>query len=306
MKKTKKEIVGYEYNNSVPNFTSVQLQMESYGEGQYEKNAQPSIERNYLSYSVHYVESGAGYIQYDDGEVKKVQRGDLFFLIASHTIKYYPDDNHPWKYSWFVFTGTNIPALLSKLNVSAENPVIHVKNRAKVARLFAENLQDCANFPKFAEIICKAKLYGVFSLLLQESSLLPEVHRTIEPSHVLKAQEFIEKNYQRTDLSLSVVAEHCNLNKAYLSRLFMKTVGLPMSNYITSLRIHKAKLLFDEGETSVKKVAYMVGFDCPYYFSRVFKSLNQPPPCTPSMYIEQVQSKKNAENAKNGEKKSMD
>ncbi|MBR6703133.1 MAG: helix-turn-helix domain-containing protein [Clostridia bacterium] len=290
MKKKETEI--FENNFSVPNFTSVQLQMESYGEGMYEKNREPSVEKNYLSYSVHYVESGIGYIQYDDGEVKKLQRGDLFFLIASHTIRYYPDKKNPWKYSWFVFTGTNIPALLSKLSVSAENPVIHVKNRAKIGKLFTDNLQECAKFPKFAEIICKAKLYGVFSALLQESSLSSEIKTAVEPSHILKAQEFIECNYQRVDLSLSLVAEHCNLNKAYLSRLFMKTVGVPMSNYIMSLRIHKAKLLFDEGETSVKKVAYMVGFDCPYYFSRVFKSLNQPPPCTPSMYIEQVREKK--------------
>ncbi|MBQ8684808.1 MAG: helix-turn-helix domain-containing protein [Clostridia bacterium] len=297
MEKEKKKIQEFENNFSVPSFTSVQLQVDSYGEEQCGKNRAPSVDPHYLNYSVHFVHSGAGYIQYEGGEPQRVKKGELFFLIASHDIRYYPDFKSPWRYSWFTFTGTNVPTLLAKLNVRAENPVVRVKNRARIARLFTDNLRECEAFPEFAEILCKAKLYGVFSALLQEGSVAPEVKSVVEPSHVLKAQDFIERNYQRVDLSLSVVAEHCNLNKAYLSRLFVKTVGVPMSNYITSLRIHKAKLLFDGGETSVKRVAYMVGFDCPYYFSRVFKALNQPPPCTPSMYVAQVKAKNRRKDA---------
>ena len=283
-----------EQSIGVPMLDTVQIQVVSCGEGRWEKE-RPSTEiPSQTSFSLHYVHSGIGYVQYDDGEIHQVKRGQVFCLVPAHKIRYYADKKSPWRYSWITFTGINIPKLFSGLNVSAENPVLQVKNRAALDKIFSANLEECQRYPQYAEIISKGYLYRVLSVLLQETSVVPDEKKKPDLRHVAKAQAFIEANYHRIELSLSMVAKHCNLNKAYLSRLFAKEMGVPMGNYITFLRVSKARCLFDEGETSVKKVAYMVGFDSPYYFCKVFKAVNQPPPCTPSMYIAQVREKRRA------------
>ena len=283
-----------EQSMNVSMLDTVQIQVVSCGECRWEKERTSSGGPNQTSFSLHYVHSGAGYVQYDDGAIHPVRRGEIFCLVPAHKIRYYADKKSPWRYSWITFTGINMPKLFSRLNVSAEAPVLQVKNRALLDKIFSANLQECQQYPKYAEIISKGYLYRAFSVLLEETSGVPEEKKKPDLRHVAKAQAFIEENYHRIELSLSMVAKHCNLNKAYLSRLFAKEMGVPMGNYITFLRVSKARCLFDEGETSVKKVAYMVGFDSPYYFCKVFKSVNQPPPCTPSMYIAQVQEKRKA------------
>ena len=46
-------------------------------------------------------------------------------------------------------------------------------------------------------------------------------------------------------------------------------------DYFTRLRMEKARCLLDTTEASVKEVAATLGYDDPFYFSRVFKSVNQ-------------------------------
>jgi AraC-like DNA-binding protein len=50
-------------------------------------------------------------------------------------------------------------------------------------------------------------------------------------------------------------------------------MGCPPMDYFTRLRMRRACELFDSTSASVKEVAAMLGYDDPFYFSRVFKSV---------------------------------
>lgn len=296
--KEKKEKVAYERNFSVQEFAFLQLQPSLYGEEVCGKDRKPSYEPQYLCYSIHFVYSGSGYIQYGKNEPIHVKKGEVFFLLPSQEITYYPDKKMPWHYAWITFSAINFPKILSRLGVSADSPKLTLPKNSAVEKLFKENLELASKHQELSEIINKSSLFKIIFELLKSVSDLQESRHVAEPDHVTKAQEFIERNYHRQELDLGMVAKHCNLNKAYFSRLFVKSVGVPFSNYLMELRIRKARLLFESGETSVKKVSYMVGFDSPYYFSKVFKSLNQSPPCPPSTFVAQVKERREQEKKK--------
>jgi two-component system, response regulator YesN len=71
-----------------------------------------------------------------------------------------------------------------------------------------------------------------------------------------------------SEIPLSI--DHCR-------RLFIKETGKTPSEYLTEKRINYAKLLLEtrlrNNSISVKEIANHVGFDDPYYFSRVFKKV---------------------------------
>jgi AraC-like DNA-binding protein len=46
-------------------------------------------------------------------------------------------------------------------------------------------------------------------------------------------------------------------------------------DYFTRLRLHQACQLLDNSDLSVKEVATALGYDDPFYFSRIFKALNE-------------------------------
>jgi two-component system response regulator YesN len=74
-------------------------------------------------------------------------------------------------------------------------------------------------------------------------------------------------------ISLQAVAEEFGFNYTYLSYLFKKSLGKSPSEYLTQCRIDQAKRLLTQSEEhSIKEISSAVGYDDPYYFSRIFKA----------------------------------
>lgn len=73
------------------------------------------------------------------------------------------------------------------------------------------------------------------------------------------------------DLSLAVLADAVYLNPSYLSNLYKTYTGRNISDYITELRVERAKALLAESQAKVQEVALAVGFDTAGYFTRFFK-----------------------------------
>ena len=74
------------------------------------------------------------------------------------------------------------------------------------------------------------------------------------------------------DITLEKVAEHVDVHVVYLSRLFKETTGETFKDFITSLRMDKAKKLLATSSKSIKEVTYETGYNDQNYFSRLFKT----------------------------------
>lgn len=82
--------------------------------------------------------------------------------------------------------------------------------------------------------------------------------------------DYIEANYHRKIYS-DELAQIANISLFHFSRLFKKTVGIPIHSYINSYRIRKAKDLLLKTELSVTDIAEMTGFCNVNYFDTLFK-----------------------------------
>ena len=81
---------------------------------------------------------------------------------------------------------------------------------------------------------------------------------------------FIRQNY-RYELSTKIIADEFHVNASYASRCFSQKYGITVTEYITRVRIERAKLLLSATEAPIGNIALNVGFDDVNYFSRVFK-----------------------------------
>lgn len=84
------------------------------------------------------------------------------------------------------------------------------------------------------------------------------------------AKSYIQKNYNR-DISLDDVSREVNISPYYFSKLFKDDTGEGFVEYLTNIRIEKAKELITDTEYSMKEICQMVGYTDPNYFSRAFK-----------------------------------
>ncbi len=85
-----------------------------------------------------------------------------------------------------------------------------------------------------------------------------------------KAKEYIESHYSQS-LTLEEVAEYVEFSPFYFSKLFKDRFGLTFIEYLTEIRINKAKAEMVDSGKSLKEICYSIGYKDPNYFSRVFK-----------------------------------
>ena len=90
------------------------------------------------------------------------------------------------------------------------------------------------------------------------------------PKPLTASLAYIRENYQKP-LQLSLVADEYGITGSYLSRLFKKHLDTTFIDYINQLRLNKAIILLESKKNSIKEIAYLVGYQDPNYFSRIFR-----------------------------------
>jgi AraC-like DNA-binding protein len=89
---------------------------------------------------------------------------------------------------------------------------------------------------------------------------------------IIRAKEYIRQN-QAEELSLGMVAKAVNTSTFYFCKLFKKATGLNFTDYVSRVRIEKAKNLLLNPHLRVSEIAYEVGFQSLTHFNRVFKKI---------------------------------
>ena len=79
-------------------------------------------------------------------------------------------------------------------------------------------------------------------------------------------------------LQVSALAAQANISSSHFFALFKQMTGSPPLGYFTRLRMRHACRLLDSSTARVKEVAAALGYDDPFYFSRVFKAVTDVPP----------------------------
>ncbi|MFF2887267.1 response regulator [Paenibacillus sp. NPDC057967] len=107
---------------------------------------------------------------------------------------------------------------------------------------------------------------------------------TSDQGSIPKVVAYIDQHYDQ-ELSLQILSEHVHLSKNYLANLFKKETGEGVIDYITRVRIDRAKSLLRGTELRSGEISQRVGIPDSKYFSKLFKKMTG---VTPSEYREAV------------------
>ena len=89
-------------------------------------------------------------------------------------------------------------------------------------------------------------------------------------SSVERAKAYIAEKFNK-DISLDDVSKEVDISPYYFSKLFKEETGENFIEYLTAVRINKAKQLIAGSDMSMKEICTEVGYSDPNYFSRIFK-----------------------------------
>lgn len=110
---------------------------------------------------------------------------------------------------------------------------------------------------------------GVIESLLDRRRALLKRGRNTELAH--KVQIYISDNFADPELSLEGISGSMYIAPTYVSSNFKKVMGISIMQYITKIRLEKAKVILEAGNSDIKTAAELTGYSDEYYFSRCFK-----------------------------------
>ncbi len=219
------------------------------------------------SYRLFYVTQGKGTVTINSISYR-VKKDSSFLVFPYLKFQLQSDLCDPLGYKWIEFKGTVASWLISKTAFSIRKPVmkkIPVKNIEEYFDMGHEYVDKTYS-------ICRinGKIFVLLSYYMQYYPCNYEKNT----NYVFIARDYIQKNHNKLDCTVTSVVNHVKIDRTYLYRLFKQETGMSIIQYINKCRMSHAAILLIDENISIKDVAYFVGFADQMYFSRMFKKIN--------------------------------
>ncbi|MBD0381507.1 response regulator [Paenibacillus sedimenti] len=138
-------------------------------------------------------------------------------------------------------------------------------------------IEDCfgESFFPYSEIKKMASIDATFEWIMALFARAVQYtiqHKKTRSSKIAQAAKaYIEQSYPDPGLQLEQIAQQVFINSSYLRAVFKKEFGMTVTDYVTHIRLHKAKDLLGKGNIRIADIAEMIGFSDPSYLSKSFK-----------------------------------
>lgn len=231
-------------------------------------------------YILIYCVKGKGFFVLE-GREHAVVEGQFFILPAEVPHHYWADEAAPWYIYWIHFKGKKAPFIYEKLsgvNEISVNDLSRIKDRI----IFFDELLNIMEAEMTESSVCYVNMsvHHIFSTFLYIDEYRKAKHSTekaANTSFISLATHFMHENVDK-NLTLDDMAAHSGYSKSYFYRLFYKETGYAPGFYFQNVRMKRAAELLLNTSLKVTQVALKLGFDDPYYCSRLFKKIVGVPP----------------------------
>lgn len=223
--------------------------------------------QNILLYCV----SGEGWISIDGKRV--VVKANQYFIIPQKTAHSYGSNKHtPWTIYWVHFAGTNASLFANTINEAGSIRPSDISRINERNLLFEEMIQNLEMGFSIDNItyanVCLLHYLSSFRYLSQYR----QIQKEKEMDMVERSIRFMRENISQT-ISLEELAQNVDLSKSHFSMAFKTKTGRTPLDYLIHLKIQKACQLLDNTNLKINEISVKVGYEDPYYFSRLFKKI---------------------------------
>ncbi len=219
-----------------------------------------------------------------DYQLLYVAKGSANFTVhgQDHTVSegsiviYHPQQPQLYSYNlsqntevyWLHFSGAGINDRIDRLGFK-NSPFYRVGVKNAYIEIFEKIIKElqlrAEHFLELSDLYA-LELLSLMSRNLSSNSLNPyRVNELIQ-----NVIELINKNFQKKQ-SVNEYAKLCSMSTCWFINSFRAYTGITPQQYITNIRISKAKELLAYSSFNITEIASIVGYENPFYFSRIFK-----------------------------------
>lgn len=236
-----------------------------------------------LDYQLLYIASGTAHFYFGEEETI-VPAGHMVIYRPREMQKYIYYGNEQTEVYWVHFTGSDVKNILRKNGLTDDMKVIYSGTSLEYARIFKQMIYELQQ--------CQIGYEEMLSMLLNQ--IFISLHRQLTKDRKIKneyletemelATQYFNDNYN-SQISIENYASQRGMSISWFIRSFKQYKNMTPMQYIVSLRITNAQMLLETTNYNVKEIGYIVGYENPLYFSRIFSKYKG---VSPSEYRKQL------------------
>ena len=213
----------------------------------------PAMRSHYL---LHYIVDGKG--TYQTGERKfQLEAGEGFLIEPNSLVYYQADGKEPWSYLWIGFSGKRAEEYLEDLGLNSCQLTFRSQKGQELKRLVLE-MMGCSDGSVTSRFRQQSLLYGFFSILSENAVDRGRSEPSKENFYMERAVTFIRNRYS-SNIKVADIAGHLCVDRSYLYKLFKNTLDMSPQEFLTEVRLSRAKELLSATKLSVEQVALSCG-----------------------------------------------
>lgn len=229
-------------------------------------------------YQLLYITKGKGKFSSLHLSNIEITEGTVFLLRPGEWHTYRPDESTGWECYWVGFSGAVTESLQN------ESTIIQIGYDEEMVALYRKIL-DVSNSerPGYQQLLSGILIHLLAYLFYREKD---GNWRDKEVLNKMEKARLIIREKINTTISPEEIAASLNMSYTWFRRIFKQYTGLAPAQYITQLKIQKAKELLSVTTMSVKEIALELGYESIDYFSTFFRNQTGQ---TPSQFRKQEQ-----------------
>ena len=223
-------------------------------------------------YLFHFIVKGKGVYKYGDKEFE-LEKGMGFLIRPGEETFYQADEVDPWEYYFVAFNGTNALNIVEE--IAWQDGCIFCAEDEEAVKRCMKTICREQNVYVWSEFKVLGELYVLLAELMRQRSAQNELGGNEKTkSELERVIAYIKENAASPECSVEKIAEHINMHRASLYRLFKKKFGISVKEYLQNYRLDQAAALLQSTDLAAKQIAVEVGIPDYPHFCKCFKDYN--------------------------------
>jgi AraC-like DNA-binding protein len=232
------------------------------------KSTSISLIRRRVDYYLIYLVNGVGHYKIGD-TYQTIQRGNIIMYKPLEEQDYYYVGNEQAELYWIHFTGNAVEELIKNLGL-LDKHIYQIGIQTECIQLFQKIIHEINIKNPAYHSLCISYLIQLLSLFSRKALLQSKGERVFKNSDIESVIKKMHLEYQE-DHSIGYYADSCNLSIYQFIRKFQKSMQMSPARYIEKIRVDKGKELLSDTDLTISDISSVIGFNDPFYFSKVFK-----------------------------------
>lgn len=203
----------------------------------------------------------------------EVNKDQYFILPADQPHEYGADKEDPWTIYWIHFRGAfahyYVSNSLTPLDITP-NRTSRITSRINMFEEIFQTLDHSYAIENIRYAMATFQHYLASLRYIQQYR--EAVSSSDDKDLVNMVIHYFEENIER-NLTLKGISDFVRISPSHLLTIFKQKIGYSPLNYFILLKIKKACELLDNSDMKINQISLKLGYDDPYYFSRLFSKI---------------------------------